>query len=289
MAIPEGTKANPNFYPNLASWLIGTIGFLVVIAGLIALYRLLNLMVKLKEIEIYEQHGITDYLEEKQANKVSWWNRFSRKMTDAVPITKEKEILLNHNYDGIRELDNNLPPWWVYGFYLTILIGVVYMGVYHFSAYGKSSEELYAIEMEQAQEAVERYLARQANKIDESNIMLLEDEKSLSDGKAIFDANCIACHLESGGGSPVSVGPNLTDKYWIHGGGIKNVFKTIKYGVPDKGMISWKTQMRPLDMHKVASYIISLQGTNPPNAKEPQGDLWEGVTRDSTKNTMGLK
>ena len=261
--------------PSLGDYLIGGIGVVVIASALFVIYRLLSMMVRLKEIEIYEKHGLKEYLEEKKEGE-SWWKRLMKGMaSNAVPVEREASILMDHNYDGIRELDNNLPPWWLYGFYASIVFSVFYMGFYHFSANAQSSQELYALEMKQAQAQVEQYLSRQADKVDESNVELLTDEASLADGKAIFAANCVTCHLESGGGSPNSVGPNLTDKYWIHGGSIKDVFKTIKYGVPEKGMISWKTQLRPVDMHKVSSYILSLQGTNPPNAKAPEGEPYE--------------
>ncbi|MGA0233687.1 MAG: c-type cytochrome, partial [Saprospiraceae bacterium] len=117
--------------------------------------------------------------------------------------------------------------------------------------------------------------AKQANLVDETNVSLLTDEESLAGGKEIFTTLCAACHLDHGGGALNSVGPNLTDKYWLHGGSIVDVFSTIKYGVPDKGMISWRTQIRPADMQKVASYVLSLQGTNPLGAKEAQGELYE--------------
>ena len=214
----------------------------------------------------------------------SLWKMFSQQMTDAVPLDHERDVLLDHDYDGIRELDNNLPPWWLYGFYLSIVIAIIYIGVQHFSSYGKNQIEEYEIEMAQAKIAVEKYLSTQADLVDETNVSLLTDEVNLGEGQAIFVANCAACHLDHGGGGPGSVGPNLTDKYWLHGGSIKDVFKTVKYGVPEKGMISWKAQLRPADMHKVSSYILSLQGTNPPGAKEPQGALYVAeATTDATE------
>ncbi len=264
----------PLFSDTMSVVLVGC-AVLVGITAVFAIYRTLDLMVRLRELKIYEKHGLDDYIREHEANQGSWWSRFSKSMTAAVPIEREDDILFDHEYDGIRELDNSLPPWWLYGFYLTIGIAVVYMFIYHVSDYGKSSTEEYAIEMERAQKEVEAYLARQSNLVDETNVTLLTDEASLAGGQEIFTSLCAACHLDHGGGNETSVGPNLTDKYWLHGGSIKDVFTTIKYGVPEKGMISWKSQIRPGDMHKVASYVLSLQGTNPPGAKEPQGELYE--------------
>jgi cytochrome c oxidase cbb3-type subunit 3 len=271
----QAADANSSFYSDLGLNLIGGAALIVIIAVLITLYKLLSLFIRMRELDIYQEHGIEKYLEEKKSNEGPWWKQFSRKLADVVPIEKEKDILLDHNYDGIRELDNNLPPWWLYGFYLSIAVSIFYIGFYHFSSYAKSSAEIYEMEMAAAKVQVDEFLSRQADVVDENNVELLTDEPSLSAGKSIFTTLCAVCHLEHGGGGALSVGPNLTDKYWIHGGSIKDVFTTIKYGVPEKGMISWKSQLRPADMHTVSSYILSLQGTNPPDAKEPQGDLYE--------------
>lgn len=270
------------FYTNFAANLIGAVGIVVVAATIGILVNLLNQIVKIRELEILKEQGFEEYAEAKAAsNKESWWTRLTKSMTDAVPVEKEKDILLNHEYDGIRELDNNLPPWWLYGFYLTIGIAIFYIGFYHFSSYAISSQEAYALEMEEAEEAVERYLATQANRVDESNVTLLTDVAALADGENIFNSLCIACHMKGGGGAPGSVGPNLTDQYWLHGGSLKDVFKTVKYGVPEKGMIAWKDQLRPDEIHKVSSYIMTLQGTNPSNAKEPQGELYAAAETEA--------
>lgn len=260
--------------PPYLEWLIYGASAIVIIIAFLMISRLLNLIVRMKEIQIYEKHGLDEYLAKKEAHDGSFWNYIQNILTDRVPVEKEGDILLDHNYDGIRELDNNLPPWWVYGFYLTIGIAVVYMLYFHVLDYGPSSHEEYEIEMAEAEQAVQEFLATQANLVDETNVTLLSDDSSLELGKEIFQVNCIACHLEHGGGGPMSVGPNLTDEYWLHGGSITDVFSTIKYGVPEKGMISWQSQLRPAEMQQVASYVLSLQGTNPPNAKDPQGDLY---------------
>lgn len=198
-------------------------------------------------------------------------------LTDARPIDKEADILLDHDYDGIHELDNNLPPWWLYGFYLSILFAIGYMGYFHMGS-GPSSAEEFEENMAAAQEQVDAYLATAANLVDESNVVFVEVQSRLDAGKKIFDANCVACHLADGGGL---VGPNLTDEYWIHGGGIVNVFTTIKYGVPAKGMISWKDQLSPSQMQDVASYILTLQGTTPASPKEPEGEIWADESEEA--------
>ncbi|MDX2247582.1 MAG: cbb3-type cytochrome c oxidase N-terminal domain-containing protein [Bacteroidia bacterium] len=200
------------------------------------------------------------------------WKAIQQKLTDAVPISREAEIDLGHNYDGIRELDNNLPPWWTYGFYFTIAFAVVYLAYYHLSGSGWSSQKEYETEVTEATIIKEQYLQKVANLVNESNVAVLEDAASQENGKKIYMTNCIACHGALGQGG---VGPNLTDAYWIHGGGISNIFKTIKYGVPEKGMIAWQDQLKPKEMQEVASFILTFQGTNPPDGKEPQGELYK--------------
>ncbi|RMG80406.1 MAG: cytochrome oxidase subunit III, partial [Bacteroidetes bacterium] len=209
-------------------------------------------------------------IEEKE--ETSALDSITSSLTDAVPVEREEEILLDHEYDGIRELDNNLPPWWKYLFYLTIVFSVIYLMYYHVLGYGDLMIEEYQKEMAQAEKEKQEMMKLMANSIDETNVTLLTDEPSIKEGKDIFMTNCAACHGQKGEGV---VGPNLTDSYWLHGGGIKNVFKTIKYGVPAKGMIAWETQLSPSQIQKVASYVLSLQGTNPPNGKAPEGEIWK--------------
>ena len=264
----------PPLFSDTMTMVMAVCVVLIGLAGVYMIFKALDLMVRVRELKIYDLHGLQSYLDEVEANEGSWWQRFQRRMTDYVPLDKEDEILMDHNYDGIRELDNNLPPWWLYGFYLTIAISVVYMGYHHMSSYGISSTERYELQMEKAEKEVAAYLAKQADQIDETNVTALTDDESLAKGQEIFISLCAACHLDHGGGNAVSVGPNLTDEYWLHGGSITDIFKTIKYGVPEKGMISWRSQIRPSDMHKVASFVFSLKGTNPPDAKEAQGELY---------------
>lgn len=244
---------------------------LILAFGAKTIYELTLLFIKVKEDQIRSRLGLPPAAAT-ATSKTNWWDRFYKTATDAVPVEKEEDIMLDHNYDGIRELDNNLPPWWLWMFYITIAFGVLYFGYYHMSPYGKSSTEKYEMAMAQAAIEVEEFKALQADLVDENNLAVLKDEQALELGKGIFVNNCAACHLQSGGGS---VGPNLTDQYWIHGGSISDVYKTIKYGVPEKGMISWQTQLRPVEMHQVASYILtSIVGTDPPEGKEPEGELY---------------
>lgn len=209
---------------------------------------------------------------------------FLEKINASVTLEKEQDILLDHNYDGIRELNNDLPPWWKYGFYVTIVFAAVYLIHYHVSKTGKLQLAEYEDQVLAGKHDVEEYMKKAANLVDENNATLLTDAAALASGKSIFEDNCGACHGRSGEGG---VGPNLTDDYWLHKGGIKDIFKTIKFGWPEKGMKSWQQDLSAKQIHEVASYIKSLHGSNPANAKEKQGDLYmEEGPSDSTKVTV---
>lgn len=204
-------------------------------------------------------------------------------LTRSTPIEKEQEILLAHNYDGIKELDNRIPPWFSMLFYGTIIWAAIYMLIFHVFDDGQVQSKEYKVEIEQAK--LERdFLIRTGAFINEETVKFVDDVASLTEGKEIYLKNCATCHGQNGEGL---VGPNLTDDYWIHGGGIKNIFKTIKYGVPAKGMISWETQLDPKKMQSASSYIITLHGTNPPNAKAPEGLKWEEPNEKNRSNTKG--
>jgi cytochrome c oxidase cbb3-type subunit 3 len=212
------------------------------------------------------------------------WKRFYNWAWSIVPVANEEDIDLGHDYDGIRELDNRLPPWWLVLFYGSIAFAAVYMYIYHWSGSDWSSQQEYIMAMEHGEEMKKAYLAKQADFVDETNVEMVTDDASLAIGKDIFMAQCAVCHGQLGEGL---VGPNFTDPYWIHGGGVADLFKTIKYGVPEKGMISWKSQLRPSEMQNVASYILTLQGTNPPNQKAREGELWDSSANDNSDSESG--
>ncbi|ELR70756.1 Cytochrome c oxidase subunit CcoP [Fulvivirga imtechensis AK7] len=238
---------------------------LVVLAVAVIVLQLLRTMVKQQE----EAAGIV-HAEEKKKN---WWSKFLTKANDAVPVEREEEVMLDHNYDGIRELDNHLPPWWKWLFYISIAWSVVYLAAYHVFDTMPLQLEEYQTEIAEAEQvALARKEKTPASNIDETNVQRVTDPDRLADGKQVYINNCAACHKEDGGGG---IGPNLADEYWLHGGDVKSIFATIKHGIPEKGMISWEPLLSPNQMQNVTSYIMSLGGTNPPNAKGPQGELYQ--------------
>ncbi len=200
-----------------------------------------------------------------------WYKNLIKNLTKSEPIENEGQLLLDHDYDGIKELDNNLPPWWVYLFYACIVFAVVYM--VRFEIMGADNQEMeLKKEMAQAKIEVAEYMKTAPDLMDEKTVVLLTDAEALAEGKTIFTENCAACHRADAGGQ---IGPNLTDDHWILGGGIKNIFHTLVNGGRDgKGMISWKGTLKPKEMQKVASYVISLKGSNPIDPKAPDGEIW---------------
>lgn len=201
-----------------------------------------------------------------------WYKNLMRKLTRSEPVENNALVMLDHNYDGIRELDNSLPPWWLYLFYGGIIFGAVYLVRYEILG-GDDPETELRKEMAQARLDVEEYKKHAPDLMDEKRVTQLTDAPSLQKGKAIYETNCAACHRADGGGQ---IGPNLTDKYWIFGGDVKNLFHTISSGGRDgKGMVAWKGTLKPTEIQYAASYILSLQGTSPKDPKAPDGDLWE--------------
>jgi cytochrome c oxidase cbb3-type subunit III len=176
----------------------------------------------------------------------------------------------DEDFDGIKELDNRVPPWFNYLFAGTIIFGVFYLLNYHVWQSSPLPRAEYADEVNAA-DLSRRVRMVAEGTINEDELVALKDEASLKGGQERFLKNCITCHGSHGEGI---VGPNLTDQYWIHGGGIKNVYSTVKNGVPEKGMISWKLVFTPKEIQQIASYVLSLQGTNPPNGKKPEGNLY---------------
>jgi len=185
---------------------------------------------------------------------------------------RENDRVLDHEYDGIREYDNPLPRWWVYVFWATILFSLLY--VLNLPGIGVGKGRIASYEREMA-EARAKYAKAAGPMLSESELVAwMHDPMKLAEGKTTFDANCMPCHRKDGGGV---IGPNLTDLYWIHGGTPLAVLKTVTEGVPQKGMPTWGQVMKPGQVAAVVAYVLTLQGTNPPNPKAP-----EGARADST-------
>ena len=202
------------------------------------------------------------------------FSKFIHSLTQSVSLQEEDDIMLDHDFDGIKELDNKIPPWWNALFYGGIIFAFVYMIDYHVIGDGNVQISEYNQEMEAAALKLE-LLTKSGAMITEETVTITNDAGALVAGKETFTKNCAACHGMNGEGL---VGPNFTDEYWIHGGSIKNLYHTISEGVPAKGMISWKSQLSPNQIQEVASYILTLKGTNPPNQKAPEGDKWVETT-----------
>lgn len=277
LSFGQATASDVGFFEQYKIEIVLALVVLISIVAVAAMYVLLvalKVVIKLKREEegiVEEERELIPAIEGEEG--VSFWRKFWNRFNDSVPVAREAEVATDHEYDGIRELDNRLPPWWLYGFYFTIAFGVVYLFRFFFLDMPTQAEE-YQAEMQQAKEEVKVYLASLDNLVDESNVELSTAIADLNAGKAVFESNCSVCHAADGGGG---VGPNFTDKYWLHGGDMPSIFKTIKYGVPSKGMIAWESQLSPKKMQQVASYIYMMEGTTAANPKAAQGDLFERV------------
>jgi cytochrome c oxidase cbb3-type subunit 3 len=202
-----------------------------------------------------------------QKKRKAIWSRWSKSLTDATPIESEASILLDHDYDGIKELDNNLPPWWKWGFYITIVWAFGYLTYYHILG-GTLQEEEFQIEMAEGAAQVEAYKKAHPELITPDNVELLTDKSSLSKGRGIYEQKCQVCHMEGGRGG---VGPNLTDENWIYEGDIKGIFESIYYG-RSNGMQPWNGMLNGAEIQAVASYVYHLDPILPPEGQEPKGN-----------------
>ena len=251
---------------------------MVAIFLLVFLFLLIAIEVTISAVDTIMYHLLTEEQKIKltEVKKVSFtdsalYKKVANFFIQPQQQEDEGELLLHHDYDGIKELDNNLPPWWVYLFYACIIFSVVYLVRFEIMGADNQETELKK-EMAQAQIDIAEYKKTAPDLMDENSVTLLTDAANLAAGKAIYTTNCVACHRADAGGQ---IGPNLTDDQWILGGGIKNVFHTLVNGGRDgKGMISWKGTLKPKQMQEVASYILSLKGTNPKDPKAPEGEVW---------------
>ena len=263
------------------------------------LFLLIAIEIVISAVDTVTYHLLTDEQKKQltEAQSISlfksdWYQNLLIKLTRSKDIEQESDVMLDHDYDGIKELDNVLPPWWVYLFYGTILFGLVYLVRFHIVGdYDQAQEFKNEVEIAAFENAKNKSATPDDMNVDK--VTLLIDAASLAKGKEIFTNACAACHKADGGGL---VGPNLTDKNWINGGGIKNVFKLISEGSKNNAtMVAWNKNLKPTEIQNVASYILSLQGTNPAGAKAAEGELWvEAATvpiekvSDTTKVTIPL-
>ncbi|MFN8278464.1 MAG: cbb3-type cytochrome c oxidase N-terminal domain-containing protein [Chitinophagales bacterium] len=257
-AMAEGTPAVPVAASAPTNWNYVVAGVVIGIELLVILLYSIQIRSRLRDLS--DKPVATEA-------PVAELPRFLDNFNASVAIDKEHDILLDHNYDGIRELDNDLPPWWKYSFYISIVWAFCYIVYYFFGGPGQIDE--YNKAVADAKVQMEEYARKNKDRVDENNVKLA-DAAGISEGADIFKANCVACHGSKGEGG---VGPNLTDVYWLHGGSINEIFKSIKYGWTAKGMKAWETDLSAGQIRNVASFIHSLQGSNPPNGKAPQGEM----------------
>lgn len=287
----EGLEVQTSFWDDPVSnpltplYLLTAFVFVVIIlVGFVSIYliKVLNMLSAQAEQSKAQQLGI------KYVPKATLWQLFLERVNASVPIEKEEEIELDHNYDGIKELDNHLPPWWKWLFISTVVWAAVYLAIFHLSDSLPLQDQEYQNELIVAAEQARKLKASQPQEeIDENALTFFSDPAAIEKGKVVFMNNsCGSCHRNDGGGN--AIGPNLTDEYWLHGGDVKQIFHTVKNGVVEKGMPAWGKSMSPQNVKDVTFFIVSLQGTNPANAKPPQGELFKSEPNvpDSTQQKV---
>lgn len=254
---------------------------LLVLLASIYLLQVIRQMVKMQAQETARRKGI-EWTEEP-----SWWSKLTELFNRSVPVEKEETVLLDHNYDGIRELDNFLPPWWKWLFYATIIWGGGYLFAYHVAGSLPLQDDEYQAEVKKADDELRALKKSEPGEvIDENTVSVTAEAVALADGKSTYTSICASCHRPDGGGD---IGPNLTDAYWKHGGDIKSVFKVVKNGVSGTNMVAWGSSMSPEKIRNVSSYVLTLAGTNPVNAKKPEGDLFQPEVMVPADSSAGPK
>lgn len=210
----------------------------------------------------------------------SWWTGLRPAAGASTPMDQP----LGHDYDGIEELDNAAPPIFNYILVGTVLFAVGYLLIFHVFSSAPLQKEEFAQELKSYQVRRAELAKLAKNSVDETSVVVLTGAEDIATGKTIYTQKCVVCHGAEGQGG---VGPNFADKYWIHGPKVNDLFRIIKKGGrPGKGMISWEQELTPGQMAQVASYILTFQGSTPPNPKAPEGDLYEAsgaAPADSTQ------
>ncbi len=262
MPIGTGNLYNDIFYITVF------VVLLAVLFAAIAINKALRSMLKVTMPEVVKEES--RLAAEKKIARKNYWKKTWDYITGLKPLEQEKSLVIeDHEYDGIEELNNPIPVWFSALFYASIVFGVVYILIYHVLGIGLNQDQEYEREMARAEKEKQEYLAQSANLFDENTITVDASGSLAANGKAIFTTNCAACHGNDGEGT---IGPNLTDRHWIHGGEIKDIFRTIKYGVPDKGMVPWEQTLTPAQIAELSNYILTLRDTKPANPKEAQGE-----------------
>ncbi len=260
MTLGTGNMYNDIFY------LVVFLVLLAVLIAAIAINRALRSMLKVTMPEVVKEE--TRLAAERKAARKNYWRGAWNYFMGLKPMEQEKELVIDHEYDGIQELNNPIPVWFNALFYSTCLFAVVYLLIYQVFGIGLNQDQEYEQEMAKAETEKQAFLAQSANLFDENSITIDETGMLAANGKAIFATNCVACH---GGAGEGGIGPNLADRFWLHGGEIKDIFKTVKYGVPDKGMVPWEQTLTPAQIAEVSNYIITLRDTKPANPKGAEG------------------
>ncbi len=264
--VPAGT-------PTVVSeTIVHLLAFIVAIEMIIIIYFANGIRSFLKKDALKMAAAKGEVVEEKE--KISWFDRLYNRNT-AEDVAR---LDLGHDYDGIKELDNEVPVWWRWGFAISVIFGVVYLYNYHVAETKPLQQQELAMDLEKAAAEQAVYLEKSANSVDENTVKMMGAD-DIAKGKELYikPGACATCHAENGSGivnGAPGIGPNLTDEYWLHKGDIKGIFYSIKYGWPEKGMKSWKDDYSPVQIAQIASYVKSLQGTNPQPAKEKQGELF---------------
>lgn len=245
---------------------------LITITVVLLMVLILVAVALLKMFDYVKKNDSSDEVDE-----VSIWER----LLSLKPLSAEKDIELDHNYDDIKELNNPIPPWFNVLFYGTIVFGFAYILLFHVFQINPLQAEEYKTELLVAEKQKQEYLKKMDNLVNEDNVTLTEDPSKLAQGAEVFKTKCVVCHGEKAEGKN---GPNLTDAFWIHGGDIKAIFKTITHGVTSKGMPAWKNNFPPAQIQSIASYVLSLQGSNPAGGKAPEGlEVLPKTKTDSTQ------
>ncbi len=238
------------------------IGMLIIVMLVVAIV-LFNISIALKKMLPSKVEVDTEF--QKAMDERTFW----QKLAGLRPMKYEQAMMMEHAYDGILEIDNPIPGWFMTLFYGSILVSAIYIFAYHVVGDGQTMTTEYKEQMAEGEAIKEAFMKKFAKSINENNVTILNDSKAIEEGKKLFTQNCVACHAADGGGG---VGPNLTDDFWLHGGNVKSVFHTISEGVAEKGMIAWKKSINPLQIQQITSYIFTLKGTKPAKPKEPQGE-----------------